>query len=143
MIIDTVDRLQSASACENDVGDRYSRLIRLLWRKRPTRASIAEGPIDFPRSTTAQPSGLASNGNGQTLDPALFDSNDVNAFSWRDLSAIGDFALTNNEGIVTGLDSVGFDQISDSPGSTFTGFDPSMVVPPQYWNAMSPSGIIF
>ncbi len=51
MITDTIDRLQKASACSNDVGDRYSRLIKLLWRKPPGhRGSIAQvGEIPFRR----------------------------------------------------------------------------------------------
>ncbi|EGP86646.1 uncharacterized protein MYCGRDRAFT_21205, partial [Zymoseptoria tritici IPO323] len=35
LITDTMNNLQKSSASTNDVGERYSRLIRLLWRKAP------------------------------------------------------------------------------------------------------------
>jgi len=118
MISDTIDRLQQASACANDVGDRYSRLIRLLWRRPPGRASIAEGAgLDIPRPPAAHPlssGGPTSNPNHeQTADQTMYDAStaqhqhhhhshhhsgappSINTFSWLDLGAIGDFATQN------------------------------------------------
>lgn len=140
MITDTIDRLQQASACANDVGDRYSRLIRLLWRKPPPRQSVAEGAADITRPNTAQ-AGPTSNGNGMPpFDPAIFDGNDVNAFSWLDLGAVGDFALTNNESVGS-LD--GFEHLNDSPSGGFAGFDVNMMAPQYNWDGVSASGVIF
>lgn len=89
MITDTIDRLQKASACANDVGDRYSRLIRLLWRKPPGRLSIAEG-ADITRPGTA--SGRASisiNGTNEQGEPVMYETAPINSFSWLDLGAVG------------------------------------------------------
>lgn len=146
LITDTIDRLQQASACANDVGDRYSRLIRLLWRKPPGRASIAEG-ADITRPTTAQGGSRQSisvNGHtsvGPTDQQAMYDPSNVNTFSWLDLGAIGDFALTNNGSIAGSFDSM--DRFDDSSADGFSGFDQNMMMPQYNFNTMSPSHIIF
>lgn len=143
LITDAIDRLQQASACTNDVGDRYSRLIRLLWRKHPGRPSIAEG-ADITRPATAQQQAgpTAANGNSGQQDQVMYDTNNVNTFSWLDLPAVGDFALTGNESLSGSYD--GLDRYDDSSTDGFSAFEPAMMMPPQYnWNTMSPSGIIF
>ncbi|KAK4978514.1 hypothetical protein LTR66_010544, partial [Elasticomyces elasticus] len=119
MVNDAVDRLQKASACANDVGDRYSRLIRLLWRKPPAYqsgniGSAATGGADITRPGTAQvPPGSAptvtfngaDNTHGQVpgqpahpegLHPMQqqhqqHHRTSINAFSWLDLEAVGDY----------------------------------------------------
>ena len=137
MITDTIDRLQKASAHSNDVGDRYSRLIKLLWRKPPGRGSIAEG-AETTRPTTAQANDTIDQPNQMVNDTA----NNVNSFSWLDLGAVGDFALTNNESLSGSFD--GLDRFDDSSTDGFGGFEQNMMMPPQYsWDSMSPSGIIF
>ena len=93
--------------------------------------------MDITRPTTAQP-GPTTNGSGPPIDPAI--SNDVNAFSWLDLGAVGDFALTNNDSMSGSLDS--FDHLNDSP-ATFPIFDQNMMMPQYNWNGLSPSGVIF
>ena len=135
MIIDTIDRLQKASACSNDVGDRYSRLIRLLWRKPPGRLSIAEG-ADITRPGTASGrQSVSINEQGEQIVP---EPGGIGSFSWLDLGAIGDFAVTNNESIAGSFD--GMDRFDDSSTDGFAGFE----MMPQYnWNGMSPTGIIF
>ena len=143
LITDTVDRLQKASACSNDVGDRYSRLIRLLWRRAPGRASIADG-ADITRPTTAQPHGIVSNfGTTEQADQPMFETAPINSFSWLDLPAVGDFALLNNDGgqSVGSFDS--FDRIDDSSTDGFAGFEQNMVMPMYNWNDLSQSGVIF
>jgi len=135
LITDAVDRLQQASAYTNDVGDRYSRLIKLLWRKTPGRSSIAEGmDITRPSTTQLMPTAMPQ------AEQVMYETNDVNTFSWLDLGAIGDFALTNNDSMSGSMD--GFDQFDDSPNHDFTPFDQNLMQ--QYnWNNLSPSGIIF
>ena len=139
IIVETFERLQKASACENDIGERYSRLIKLLWRKPPGRGSIAE-PIENTRALAAHANLSHTNDAGQP-DHAMFDTSipqpSINTFSWLDLGAVGDFAITNNEGMSGSFD--------DSSTDEFTGFDQSVMIPHFGWadNNMSPSGVIF
>ncbi len=143
MVTDTIDRLQKASACPNDVGDRYSRLIRLLWRKPPARHSVAEG-AEMPHPTTAQPRvPVQRHDLNDQQEQMMFDPAPINSFSWLDLEAVGDFAITNNESIGSGSYD-GLDRYDDSSGDGFAGFDQNMLLPQQFsWNGMSPSGVIF
>lgn len=142
LISDTIDKLQQASACSNDVGDRYSRLIRLLWRKRPgARLSIAEG-ADMSRPATAQGHGMTNVhhpgvGSHNEQQP-VYDTNNVNTFSWLDLPAVGEFALTNNESI-----SGSYDGFDESSADGFGGFEQMNMMPQYHWNNVSPSGMIF
>lgn len=146
LISDTMDNLQKSSACANDVGDRYSRLIRLLWRKAPGhRGSIAD-PSDITRPATAQnggPPGQERPGEANPMDTA---PPSINQFSWLDLNAVGDFAVENNNSVAgsTGMMD-NLDRFEDSSADGFSQFDPSLMVSPQQfaWNGMSPSGIIF
>ncbi|EME81360.1 uncharacterized protein MYCFIDRAFT_140661, partial [Pseudocercospora fijiensis CIRAD86] len=145
LISDTMDNLQKSSACPNDVGDRYSRLIRLLWRKPPGRGSIAD-PNDITRpSTTTQNGGPGvpsrTSDPQQPMDIAPLS---INQFSWLDLGAVGDFAVENNNSIAGSMVD-NFDLDSNSADG-FSQFDPSMIVSPNQfaaWNGLSPSGIIF
>ncbi|CAK1366697.1 hypothetical protein CB0940_10084 [Cercospora beticola] len=144
LISDTMDCLQKSSACPNDVGDRYSRLVRLLWRKPPAgRGSIAE-PSDGPKSVPAQNGipGLPPVRGGTEAMPMDTAPPSINQFSWLDLGAVGDFAVENNNSIAG---SSMLDHIDDMSNDGFSQFDPSMAFTPQQfaWNGMSPSGIVF
>lgn len=144
MIADTIDRLQKASACSNDVGDRYSRMIRLLWRRPPGRPSIVEGAENITRPGTAQPRASISGAQGPSEQPdqaMMFEPPPINSFSWLDLGAVGDFAITNNESIAGSFD--GLDRYDDSSTDGFGGFDQNMMMPQFNWNGMSPTGVIF
>ncbi|KAK4539675.1 hypothetical protein LTR36_010438 [Oleoguttula mirabilis] len=142
MITDTIDKLQKASACANDVGDRYSRLIRLLWRKPPARACVADG-ADITRPATAQGHGPSSAGQAneqpqQANYDSIHNAPSINTFSWLDLPAVGDFATQNNS-ISGSMD--GFDA---SSADGFGGFEPNLMMPNQFvWDATAPSGIVF
>ena len=141
MITDTIDKLQKASACSNDVGDRYSRLIRLLWRKPPGRPSIAEG-AEITQPTTAQArNSISVGGTNENGDQVMYETAPINSFSWLDLPAVGDFAITNNESIAGSFD--GIDRFDDSSTDGFAGFEQNMMMPQYNWNGLSPSGIIF
>lgn len=144
MIADAVDRLQKASACANDVGDRYSRLIRLLWRKPPTGNETRKDSIAQPLQqggashTPAEQQNLPNYEMGQ-------NPTSINAFSWLDLGAVGDFA-TNNNSIPSGsLES--WDQFDEGSADGFSNFDPGMMDTQAFgtaaWNGISPPGIIF
>jgi len=142
MITDTIDKLQKASACSNDVGDRYSRLIRLLWRKPPRHGSVADG-ADITRPTTAQPSagGSMHEQNIQATYEAVNAVPSINNFSWLDLPAIGDFATSNNS-ISGSMD--GLEHFDTNSADGFSGFEQNMMMPIQYaWNNLPPSGLLF
>lgn len=144
LISDTVDCLQKSSACPNDVGDRYSRLVRLLWRKPPAgRGSIAE-PSEVTRPATAQNGGpgMPPGRGGTESMPLDTAPPSINQFSWLDLGAVGDFAVENNNSIAG---SSMLDHMDDTSNDGFSQFDPSMTFTPQQfaWNGISPSGIIF
>jgi hypothetical protein len=146
LISDTMDMLQKSSACANDVGDRYSRLIRLLWRKAPGhRGSIAD-PSEITRPGTAQNGGPSAQDRAGETNAMEIVPPSINQFSWLDLSAVGDFAVENNNSIAgsTGMMD-NLDRLEDSSADGFSQFDPSLMVSPQQfaWNGMSPSGIIF
>lgn len=142
MITDTIDKLQKASACANDVGDRYSRLIRLLWRKPPGRASIADGS-DITRPATAHGHGQMSvSQTDEQPQSGTFEQGNnapsINTFSWLDLPAVGDFATQNNS-ISGSMD--GFD-VSSADG--YGGFEQTLMMPNQFsWDGAAPSGIVF
>lgn len=150
MITDTIDRLQKASACKNDVGERYSRLIQLLWRKHPGRGSVAE-PLDAARPTAEAAQALPNQmtGNFEQPDQAMYDANaqqpSINTFSWLDLGAVGDFALTNNSSMTGSGSFDGFDRLDDSSNEGFVGMDQGMMMPQFGWvaNDLSPSGVVF
>ena len=83
----------------------------------------------------------------EQFDQAMYDANvqqpSINTFSWLDLGAVGDFALTNNESIAGSFD--GLDRFDDSSTEGFVGFDQSMMMPQYGWaaNDLSPSGVVF
>lgn len=145
LINNTMENLAKSSACPNDVGDRYSRLIRLLWRKPPGRGgrnSIADpAELEF----AAQVTGVTANGGaaGELPDSMSAARPSINAFSWLDLGAVGDFAVENNNS-VSGSMMDSLDRFEDSSADGFSqfGYDASFI-PQQYWNGMSPSGVIF
>ncbi|KAK5107294.1 hypothetical protein LTR62_001423 [Meristemomyces frigidus] len=154
MITDTVDKLQRASACTHDVGDRYSRLIRLLWRKPPAQTTMSEPKVDAQRPNLPhlQPTNShdTATNNMQPVDPAqtgMYDATNnnnfpsINTFSWLDLPAVGDFATQNN-GLTGSMD--GFDRFDDSSADGLSNFDPNMMMAQQFaYNNLSPSGIVF
>ncbi|GAB7365072.1 hypothetical protein MBLNU230_g5853t1 [Neophaeotheca triangularis] len=70
LIAETVDRLQKASACANDVGERYARLIRLLWRRPP-----GGGRSKTSKSSTAtNNSNTNSNSTNPPSNPRTFSN---------------------------------------------------------------------
>ena len=69
----------------------------------------------------------------------------ITTFSWLDLPAVGEFALTNNESIAGSFDR-GLDRFDDSSNDGFGGgMDPALMIPPQYaaWDGQGQGNIIF
>lgn len=114
MITQTIQRLERASQGANQMGNRYAKLLKLLWRKSPTRTR----PVDPPRSNNPNhPSSNAYDPTAPTSNASQsntqFDYNYGNigsgmgvpgngngigtgqGFSWLDLSATWNYATQN------------------------------------------------
>jgi hypothetical protein len=90
MIGETVICLRKSSTTSSHIGTRYAKLVSLLWRRPPKQKDVVRHvePASTPNSTTYQPT------IGSQDHPEADMS--MNAFSWLDLSAVGDFATRNN-----------------------------------------------
>jgi hypothetical protein len=144
---EAVERLQKASSCQNDVGDRYSRMLRLLWRKSPPQPGA---PPPNGNEPTYQQTSQSAHVTAQTeqQNPMNIDQTPQGAytnaftFSWLDLHAVGDFATNNNGNM---MDS--YESLDEVPGQSAYGhFDPNFVQGQQQqmgWNGFSAPGIIF
>jgi hypothetical protein len=144
---EAVERLQKASSCQNDVGDRYSRMLRLLWRKSPPQPGLPQQNGNEPTyQQTPQSAQVAAQTEQQSqmnMDqtPQAAYTNAF-TFSWLDLHAVGDFATNNNGGIMDSYESL--DEVSGQPA--YGHFDPNFVQGQQQqmgWNGFSAPGIIF
>lgn len=144
---EAVDRLQKASSCQNDVGDRYSRMLRLLWRKPPPQAPATHmNGNEQPYQATAQnaqvPAQTEQQNHMNIEQTAQVPYNNAFTFSWLDLHAVGDFASNNNESMMDSYE--GLDDVSGEPA--YGHFDPNFVQGQQQqigWNGFSAPGIIF
>lgn len=161
-IKDTVERLQKASACTNDIGDRYSKLIQLLWRKPPSR--------EVPRVSISQPnmdvtgSGVAAGAQQQQTEQMQYDPNQqyhfpplnaINTFSWLDLQGVESFATSNNSNSGGSMLDSSLDGYDESPDAgIFAPFNQALFMqqgePHQQqqqemmgWGGISVPGIIF
>jgi hypothetical protein len=144
---EAVERLQKASSCQNDVGDRYSRMLRLLWRKAPpqpgTSQSNGNEPTYQPASQNAPVTAQTEQQNQINMDQTQQGAyTNAFTFSWLDLHAVGDFATNNNGNM---MDS--YESLDEVPGQSAYGhFDPNFVQGQQQqmgWNGFSAPGIIF
>lgn len=148
---EAVERLQKASSCQNDVGDRYSRMLRLLWRKPPpqqgpqpgTSHSNGNEPTYQPTSQSAHVTAQTEQQNQMNMDQTPQGAyTNAFTFSWLDLHAVGDFATNNNGNMMDSYESL--DEVSGEPA--YGHFDPNFVQGQQQqmgWNGFSAPGIIF
>ena len=90
LIYRTIDRLQLAGVSPTHMGQRYARLLRLLWGKtatkttRPATRHNSTGAVSATFGNQYQNATASSSGTGGP-------SND--AFSWLDLDAVRNFAM--------------------------------------------------
>lgn len=143
---EAVERLQKASSCQNDVGDRYSRLLRLLWRKPPplTTSGIATGhgsEGSYPPTAHGTQAPMQAEQQSQPNIEQPPQGPNAFSFSWLDLHAVGDFA-TNNSGMMES-----FENLDDGSGDAAYGqFDTGFIQDQQQqlsWNGFPAPGIIF
>lgn len=115
MVNVTIDRLERASVKRHDMGSRYSRLLRLLWRKTPMRVEQNNNADLRPE---AEPiTRLGGQQSSQEFDlSAMVPHQFINhsAFSWLDLDAVGNFATQNNSVVPSLSGSMG--DLMDDPG---------------------------
>lgn len=114
MIDLTISRLAKSSTGANHMGDRYSRLVKLLWRKAPKNRDLQSEPkfqsmADqmIPASLTVpseqgQSHGVPGNGDqanmqlGSNEQQQFGNGTTAGTFSWLDLGATWNFATQNN-----------------------------------------------
>lgn len=118
MVNDAIDRLQQASACPNDLGDRFSNLIKMLWNNPSTTNVCAVNGTTNATQSTAPPPNPTSDpwADVQPLDPLLLQANTADDLSWVDLGAMTDFAFTNNDTPSDGY--AAFDTFGTSPNTS-------------------------
>jgi hypothetical protein len=88
-ILDTVICLTKSSTDSTHLGTRYAKLLSLLWRRPPKQPNK---PLDEQNMETPEEIDYMYPANQKPLEGDL----SLNAFSWLDLSAVGDFATRNN-----------------------------------------------
>lgn len=91
----TVDRLQQSSVTRNGPGHRYARMLDLLWR-RPANDAGSHVAQSTPNSQNG-PNRSAAHQRATSRRPlerrtdVTTDLDSLNGFSWRDLSAVGNY----------------------------------------------------
>ena len=86
---DTAKCLTKSSTDSTHLGTRYAKLISLLWRRPPTQPNK---PFPDQNLETPDEVDYLYPANQKPLEGDL----SLNAFSWLDLSAVGDYATRNN-----------------------------------------------
>lgn len=116
-IQETIDRLKRSSTCHADMGHRYSRLLRLLWRKAPSGANGASDPELSASNSERQFNDAAATAEPEQMFPQGF--NPLNAFSWRDLDSVGQFVVGDDPN----PSSYGGDVYGEDIRQSFSAFD--------------------
>ncbi|KAJ5292003.1 hypothetical protein N7478_001254 [Penicillium angulare] len=102
LVARTTEVLKQASAGPDDIGSRYSRLLELLWKGKPTNMPTTT-PGETPQSTDFAMQAALSN---PVSDPSYMDFSPANDFSWLDLEAVGDYVSGDPvSGGLLGLDA--------------------------------------
>lgn len=127
----TTEVLKQASAGADDIGARYSRLLELLWKAKPSM-STAETPqnSDFTMQTTLP---------NPVSDHTYMDFSPANDFSWLDLEAVGDYV--SGDQISTGL--LGPDAFQTASDPFQSGQERSQVWQPSAWLGDMSSNLLF
>jgi hypothetical protein len=83
LVARTTEVLKQASAGPDDIGARYSHLLELLWKTKPSMSNTATNTpknSDFMQTALPDP-----------VSDTYFDFSPANDFSWLDLEAVGDY----------------------------------------------------
>ncbi|KAJ5627682.1 Transcription factorfungi [Penicillium lividum] len=128
LVARTTEVLKQASAGPDDIGSRYSRLLELLWKAKPS-TMVAETPqsAEFAMQTLSNP----------VADSSYMDFSPANDFSWLDLEAVGDYVSGDQiSGGLLGLDAF------QNPDPYQSGQDRPQTWQPSTWLDMS-SNLLF
>ena len=90
LIYRTIDRLQLAGVSPKHMGQRYARLLRLLWGKSEPKTPRQATRRDPPG---AMSSALGSQSQNPTAGSSGVGGTSNGAFSWLDLDAVRNFAM--------------------------------------------------
>lgn len=135
LVARTTEVLKQASAGPDDIGSRYSRLLELLWRTKPSMSSAntsaeAQQNSDFSMQTALP---------NPVTDHTYMDFSPANDFSWLDLEAVGDYV--SGDQISGGL--LGLDAFQNGSDPYQSGQDRSQVWQPSAWLGDMSSNLLF
>lgn len=86
----TVERLRQSSVSRNGPGYRYARMLHLLWHQ-PADGAVPTTHVEGSGNDyAAEPAAREQDASGRQSDVAA-DVDPLNGFSWRDLSAVGNY----------------------------------------------------
>ncbi|KAL4917892.1 hypothetical protein BDW62DRAFT_217844 [Aspergillus aurantiobrunneus] len=114
----TTEVLKRASAGPDDTGARYSRLLELLWRPKPTAPA---SPAGTQQSNDVLMQNTNPLSHGMPDQDGYVHFSPANDFSWLDLEAVGDYvsgdpgALSLDAFQNTGLYQAGSDRTWQTP----------------------------
>ncbi|KAJ5331568.1 hypothetical protein N7476_001351 [Penicillium atrosanguineum] len=83
LVARTTEVLKQASAGPDDIGARYSHLLELLWKTKPSISTAA--------TNTQQNSDFMQTALPNSVSDTYMDFSPANDFSWLDLEAVGDY----------------------------------------------------
>ena len=146
MVVETILRLRKSNTEPAHIGTRYARLISLLWRRSPrraTNASLVEGATNGAVGANGQPAQVPVDAEGnlnQTATDSLEVTNgdfSLNTFSWLDLDSVGNFATANSEASPSFAD---IGQAVDGQNGVVFGMQP---IDSQQWFNDRPQDLVF
>jgi len=130
LVARTTEVLRQASAGPDDIGSRYSHLLELLWKTKPSMPTAADAQQnrDFMQSAPPNP-----------VSGTYMDFSPANDFSWLDLEAVGDYV--SGDQISGGL--LGLDAFQNTSDSYQPGQDRPQVWQPSAWLGDMNSNLLF
>lgn len=132
LVARTTEVLKQASAGPDDIGSRYSRLLELLWRTKPsmsTATAETQQNNDFSMSTALP----------NPVSDSYMNFSPANDFSWLDLEAVGDYV--SGDQISGGL--LGLDAFQNTSDLYQSGQDRSQIWQPSAWLGDMSSNLLF
>lgn len=133
LVARTTEVLKQASAGPDDIGSRYSRLLELLWKGKPTNIATASAE---PQSTDFAMQAALTN---PVSDPSYMDFSPANDFSWLDLEAVGDYV--SGDPVSGGL--LGLDAFQNTSDPYQSGLDRSQNWQSSTWLGDMSSNLLF
>jgi hypothetical protein len=136
MVNRIIDLLKKSSSGVSDMGNRYSRLVQLLWCRPPKKSQPHEKvhPQSINNLLIPAPNQQSMVSNSHVYDPNSYNALGIangggnngngNTFSWLDLGAAWSFATQNNS--TTASTGEMGEMMGDSGSSGFSPYDVDM-----------------